>query len=125
MLGFAPEGDKEIRGDGKTPEGEFYVFVKNDKSKFYRSLGVSYPSAEDARRGLSENLVSEAEHDAILEAAREKRMPPQDTRLGGEIYIHGGGILTDWTQGCIALLDAEMKEIFDAISPGAPIFIEP
>ena len=51
-LGFAPEGDKEIEGDGKTPEGDFYVFTKNDQSAFFLSLGVSYPNVEDAERGL-------------------------------------------------------------------------
>lgn len=125
VLGFAPKGDKETEGDGKTPEGEFYVFVKNDKSKFYLSLGVSYPSIDDAERGLRENLISQEERDAILQAVSEKKMPPQNTRLGGEIYIHGGGIITDWTQGCMALRNEEMKEIFEAIPVGAIVKIEP
>src|SRR5215210_7144883 len=43
VLGFAPVGDKEIEGDGKTPTGEFYIFTKNANSKFHLSLGVSYP----------------------------------------------------------------------------------
>ena len=125
VLGFAPVGDKEISGDGKTPEGEFYVFVKNDKSKFYLSLGVSYPDADDAKRGLAENLISPEEHDQIVEAAGKKRMPLQNTKLGGEIYIHGGGTLKDWTEGCIALRNEEMKELFDAIPVGAALRIEP
>lgn len=124
-LGFAPEGDKEQEGDGKTPLGEFYVFVKNDQSKFYRSLGVSYPSNDDAERGLRENLISKEEHDAIIQAIKDKKMPPQNTKLGGEIYIHGGGVLTDWTWGCMALRDEEIKEIFDAIPTGARITILP
>ena len=57
-LGFAPVGDKEKQGDGKTPEGEFYIFTKNDQSRFYLSIGVSYPSTEDAERGLREKLIS-------------------------------------------------------------------
>lgn len=125
VLGFAPEGDKAQEGDGKTPLGEFYVFTKNDKSKFYLSLGVSYPSIDDAKRGLKENLISQAEHDAIVQAVNEKRMPPQNTKLGGEIYIHGGGTEKDWTWGCMALKDEEMKEIFDAIPIGAKITILP
>jgi murein L,D-transpeptidase YafK len=125
VLGFAPVGDKEFEGDGKTPEGEFYVFVKNDKSKFYRSLGVSYPSVDNAKRGLAENFISAEEHDAIVEAVGKNRMPPQKTRLGGEIYIHGGGTPMDWTDGCIALRDEEMKELFDAIPVGARLRIEP
>ncbi len=75
-LGFAPDGDKEIEGDGKTPLGEFYVFTKNPESKFFLSLGVSYPSVEDAERGLRENLISPAESEEIRAAVREKRMPP-------------------------------------------------
>ncbi len=125
VLGFAPEGDKEIEGDGKTPEGDFYVFTKNDQSKFYLSLGVSYPSTEDATRGLRESLISREEHDAILQAIKDKKMPLQNTKLGGEVYIHGGGVIKDWTWGCVALRDAEMKEIFDAVEIGTSVTIQP
>ncbi|MEJ7701836.1 MAG: L,D-transpeptidase family protein [Pyrinomonadaceae bacterium] len=72
-LGFAPEGDKQREGDGKTPEGEFYIFTKNDKSKFYLSLGLSYPNVEDATRGLQNELISQAEYDSIVKAISEKR----------------------------------------------------
>ncbi len=124
-LGFAPEGDKKCDGDGKTPEGEFYIFTGNDKSKYYLSLGLSYPNIDDAKRGLKDEIITQKEHDEIIKAIREKRMPPQNTKLGGEIYIHGGGIKTDWTRGCIALEDAGIKEIFDAVSVGANVRIEP
>lgn len=124
-LGFAPVGDKEREGDGKTPEGEFYVFTKNDRSRFYLSIGLSYPNAEDAARGLRENLISPAEHDEILKAVAEKRKPPPKTALGGEIYIHGGGREGDWTQGCVALTNEEIKELFDAIPIGAAVLIVP
>jgi murein L,D-transpeptidase YafK len=125
VLGFTPKGDKEIEGDGKTPLGEFYVFTKNEKSKFYLSLGVSYPSIDDAEIGLRENIISQEEHDAIVAAVSEKKMPPQNTGLGGEIYIHGGGTEKDWTWGCVALKDEEMKEIFDAVPLGAKVSILP
>ena len=69
VLGFAPEGDKEIEGDGKTPEGEFYLFTKNTASRFHLSLGVSYPSKEDAKRGLDAGIISKAEHAEIVRAA--------------------------------------------------------
>jgi murein L,D-transpeptidase YafK len=124
-LGFAPEGDKEIEGDGKTPEGEFYVFTKNEKSQFYLSLGISYPNVEDAERGLKEKLITQEEFDQIVKANQDKTMPPQRTKLGGEIYIHGGGCDEDWTQGCVALTDTEMKEIFDAIPLGTKVVIKP
>ena len=124
-LGFTPVSDKEKQGDGKTPEGEFYIFTKNDQSKFYLSLGISYPSIDDAERGLREKLISESERDQIVEAIKNKKMPPQNTKLGGEIYIHGNGSKEDWTFGCVALEDAEMKELFDAIPIGTSVRIEP
>jgi murein L,D-transpeptidase YafK len=125
VLGFTPEGDKAQEGDGKTPLGEFYVFTKNDQSRFYLSLGLSYPSIDDARRGFKENLISQEEHDAIVKAINEKKMPPQNTRLGGEIYIHGGGTKNDWTWGCMALENEQMKELFDAVPTGAKVTILP
>ena len=57
-LGFSPVADKQREGDGATPEGDFYVFVKNNKSAYYLSLGVSYPNAEDAERGLRDGLIT-------------------------------------------------------------------
>jgi murein L,D-transpeptidase YafK len=122
-LGFAPKGDKRREGDGKTPEGEFYVFTKNDRSNYYLSLGLSYPSAKAAARGVAEKLISGEEQAAILGALRDKKMPPQKTRLGGEIYIHGGGIGKDWTWGCVALKNSEMKELFEAIPVGTRVTI--
>ncbi len=124
-LGFAPVGDKEIEGDGKTPEGDFYIFTKNADSKFYLSLGISYPSIEDARRGLQTNLISKAEHDQIVEAINTRQTPPQKTKLGGEIYLHGNGSAADWTRGCVALTNKEIKELFDALPIGTSVKIEP
>lgn len=124
-LGFAPAGDKRREGDGKTPEGEFYIFTKNERSKYYLSLGLSYPNIKDAERGLQDGIISRKERDAIVKAINKKRMPPQNTGLGGEIYIHGGGVGKDWTWGCAALENRDMKEIFDAVSIGGSIKIEP
>lgn len=123
-LGFAPVGDKERKGDGKTPEGDFYIFTKNANSKFYLSLGISYPSIDDAKRGLEINLISKTEHDAIVGAINNKQTPPQNTKLGGEIYIHGNGSATDWTLGCVALSNSDVKELFDAIPVGTIVRIE-
>ena len=122
-LGFAPHGGKQTEGDGRTPEGKFYVFTKNAESKFYLSIGLSYPNVEAARRGLEDEIISREEHDAIFEAVREKKMPPQKTALGGEIYIHGGGIADDWTDGCVALRNEEIQEIFKLIPVGADVWI--
>ena len=125
VLGFSPSGDKEIEGDGRTPEGDFYVFAKNPKSKFHLSLGLSYPGREDAERGLKEGLISQEEHDEIFAAIAERRMPLQETKLGGEIYIHGGGTASDWTEGCVALGNAEMTELFDSVTVGTKVTILP
>ena len=125
VLGFAPTGDKEIEGDGKTPEGEFYVFTKNSESRFHVSLGLSYPSTGDAERGLAAGLISKNERDEIVSAIDEKKMPPQKTRLGGEIYIHGGGVERDWTWGCVALKNEEIEEIFGAVPVGTKVTIRP
>ena len=124
-LGFAPVGNKEKQGDGKTPEGEFYIFTKNAKSRFYLSLGVSYPSIDDAERGFREKIISKKERDQIVEAIGKKKTPLQNTKLGGEIYIHGGGAINDWTQGCVALADEDIKELFDILPIGAKVRIEP
>ena len=125
VLGFAASGDKEVEGDGKTPEGEFYVFTKNSESKFHLSLGLNYPTKEDAVRGLAAGLISETDHDDIVAAVDNGTMPPQKTRLGGEIYIHGGGTERDWTEGCVAMKDEEIEELFRTIPVGTHVTILP
>ena len=124
-LGFNPVADKQREGDGATPEGEFYVFVKNNKSAYYLSLGVSYPNTEDAARGLRDGLITKAQHDAIVEAHRKRTAPPQYTKLGGLIYIHGHGAKSDWTLGCVALENEDMKELYNAVPIGTPVTIKP
>lgn len=125
VLGNLPIGDKEVEGDGKTPEGRFYVFTKNPESKFHLSLGISYPSIDDAKRGLKGDLISKEEADSITKSISEKGVPLQKTKLGGEIYIHGGGIQSDWTDGCIALQNKEIEELFDLVPVGAVVDILP
>ena len=125
VLGSCPTGGKEIEGDGKTPEGEFYVFTKNPKSKYHLSLAVSYPSSEDAKRGLESGLISQGEFEEIIAAKETISKPPQKTALGGEIYIHGGGVDGDWTEGCIALADHDMSELFELGERGTKVEIYP
>lgn len=109
-LGFAPEGDKQRQGDGKTPEGEFTIDRRNDRSAFHLSLGLDYPRAGDR-----------------AEAAKAGVDP------GGDIFIHGqpnalsegfklGG---DWTAGCVALTNAEMREIWQVAPVGTRVEIRP
>jgi murein L,D-transpeptidase YafK len=107
-LGFAPTGDKKMQGDGKTPEGTYYIDRKNPQSNFYLSLGISYPN----------------EHDRA--EARALGVDP-----GGDIFIHGQGRYgqgksgTDWTWGCIAVTDIEMQEVFALVDVGTPVTILP
>jgi murein L,D-transpeptidase YafK len=123
-LGEHAVEDKERAGDRRTPEGEFYVCVKNAASKFHLSLGLSYPNREDAERGLRDHLITRAEHDRIVRAIERHLRPPWDTALGGEIFIHGGGTASDWTWGCVALDNADVKELFDAVPLGTKVIIE-
>ncbi len=123
VLGSSPVGDKEREGDGRTPEGDFYVFTRNPESRYHLSLALSYPNAAAAARGLASGLISEDEHKSIVEAERTRGRPPQKTRLGGEIYIHGGGISCDWTDGCIALSDDDMTKLFASVPVGTSVRI--
>jgi murein L,D-transpeptidase YafK len=124
-LGLSPVGNKVRAGDRKTPEGDFYVFTRNDKSAFYLSLGISYPNAAHAERGLRDGLITKAQYQAIIRAVRAHQTPPQNTRLGGDIYIHGRGASSDWTWGCVALEDENIRELFNAIPVGTPVRIDP
>lgn len=124
-LGLNPVPDKQRQGDRATPEGEFYVFTKNDKSAFYLSLGISYPNAEDAERGLREHSISRRQYDAIVSAIKRKARPLQNTALGGDIYIHGNGASSDWTWGCVALENEDIRELFGAVPVGTPVTIRP
>ena len=124
-LGLSPSGDKVRAGDRRTPEGEFYIFTKNDRSAFYLSLGLSYPNAAHAERGLRDGLITRAQHDAITRALRAKKTPLQNTHLGGDIFIHGNGAQSDWTWGCVALENEDIRELFGAVTVGTPVTIEP
>jgi len=105
-LGFAPVGHKQFEGDGKTPEGTYYISHRNPKSYYHLSLGISYPN--DADRAF----------------AAENNKP-----AGGDIFIHGGPprkvSVRDWTAGCIAVTDKEIEAIYAMVKPGTPIFIMP
>lgn len=124
-LGLKPTGHKQRQGDRRTPEGKYFICNKNPRSQFYLSLQINYPNEEDADRGLADGLITTAQHERILRASRRKGIPPAETRLGGEIFLHGHGSETDWTWGCIALDDPEIKELYDAVPVGTPVSIFP
>lgn len=112
-LGRAPQGDKRMEGDGRTPEGVYTLDWRNPESQFYRAIHVSYPRADD-----------------IAHAERWGVSP------GGLIMIHGlpngiddprvlGHPRIDWTNGCIAVTNEEMDEIWARVDDGTTIIIFP
>ena len=124
-LGPSPRGDKYFQGDGRTPEGEYFVCVKNSSSQYHKSLGINYPSPKHAENGLACGVISYGDYCSIVNANDAKRLPPPNTRLGGHIFIHGGGSFMDWTLGCVAVSDIDMDELFDVVSVGTPVYILP
>lgn len=111
-LGRNPEGHKVRRGDGRTPEGRYVLDWRNSQSRFYRSIHISYPNAADR--------------------ARAHRL---GVRPGGDIMIHGlparlahlgpAHARRDWTEGCIAVSNGEIDEIWRAVEDGTAIEIHP
>lgn len=124
-LGFTPEGAKECEGDGKTPEGDYYICTRNANSRFYLSIGISYPNQVDAERGLSDGLITQAEYRQITEAISSGEQPPWNTALGGEIMIHGMGVSRDWTAGCIAVENDVMDILWRVCALGTTLKILP
>ncbi len=111
-LGDSPVGHKKQEGDEKTPEGAYVLDWRNPGSIYYKSIHISYPNAQD------------------WEQARRRGVSP-----GGDIMIHGrnGPVVLpdgtrkwkDWTDGCIAVTNAEMDEIWNMVKNGTPIQIHP
>lgn len=128
-----PNGDKEKAGDKRTPEGDFYICTMNHSKRFYKFMGLSYPGLKHAERGLRHGLISVREYSEIERASNEGRQPPWETKLGGAIGIHGRlqddrlALKTreNWTDGCIALANADVDELFSIISLGTQVTILP
>lgn len=124
-LGFNPVGPKRHTRDGRTPEGLYRVCLKNPESKYYLALGLSYPSARDAEAAYREGRITRADRDTVVAAEASRSCPPWGTPLGGAIVIHGRGASADWTLGCVALEDGDMRLLYDAVPVGTPVLIEP
>jgi L,D-peptidoglycan transpeptidase YkuD (ErfK/YbiS/YcfS/YnhG family) len=124
-LGLEPVRPKEKQGDYATPEGTYYICSKNPQSKYQLALGLSYPGPDDAERGLAAGLISSRERDAIVAACKARRRPPSNTKLGGDIMIHGDGSSWDWTAGCIALNYMDIEEIYRVVPVGTSVEIRP
>jgi murein L,D-transpeptidase YafK len=103
-LGFNPTGHKQFEGDGRTPEGQYWIDRRNPNSDYHLSIGISYPNTADS-----------------LHALAAGRSP------GGDIFIHGTPEemkgKDDWTAGCIAVTNREMEEIYAMVPNGVPIHI--
>lgn len=126
-MGAVPEGHKQQEGDEKTPEGIYEIVWKNKASKFHLSLKINYPNKDDKKRarslgvspggdimihGLPNNL------EAWLESFPKLL---QDWILNGGSQYH---YLYNWTDGCIAVTNEEIEEIWELVKPGTPIKIE-
>jgi uncharacterized protein YijF (DUF1287 family) len=124
---FNPLGDKVRQGDGGTPEGRFYIceMIRHPRQAKYgaRSMRLSYPNKEDARRALKDRMINQEIYLGVERDIRAGRIPNQKTPLGGSIRIHGGGSSRDWTLGCIALNDEDVKELFSMVFPGTRVEI--
>jgi murein L,D-transpeptidase YafK len=111
MLGLNPSGHKQREGDKRTPEGDYVIDFRNPQSRFYRSLHINYPNRADVMAGNDRH----------------------EAKLGGDIFIHGMGFASDvglyvgedWTNGCIAVTNAEIEEIWRLVPDGTPIRINP
>lgn len=77
------EGDKQRQGDKRTPRGEYYICLKNENSRYYRALGLSYPNEKDAKRGYEAGLISLAKRDEIVRTVSQGGLPDWSTALGG------------------------------------------
>lgn len=111
-LGGEPVGPKTRQGDHKTPEGVYTLDRRNLHSHYYRSIHISYPNVED--RARSRKLGSEPGGDVMLHG-----LP------NGYGWIGSGHRARDWTDGCIAVTNNEMDELWRAIPDGTPIEIRP
>jgi hypothetical protein len=124
-LGTTPSGAKVQLGDGKTPEGVFFVPRLIPDSTFYKAFLISYPSLADATRGLSSGLISSAQRQQIQSAHAACVEPPQDTPLGGNIELQGNGGDRDWTSGNVALDDPNVDTLWAHIGVGDSIVVVP
>jgi hypothetical protein len=104
-LGLSPVGDKVRQGDRRTPEGDFYIFTKNDKSAFYLSSALVTRTPHMRTEDYAITSSPKRNTTRLFQALDGGKAPPQNTKLGGDIYIHGNGAGSDWTWGCVALED--------------------
>lgn len=122
---------KQKTGDNITPLGNYKITYRNDNSHFRRFFGLNYPSAYDAGQALYSERISYPEYQAIMQAHKDNKLPPQNTVLGGQIGIHGIGRgnkklhgAFDWTHGCVALSNQQIDKLEHWIYIGMPVQIK-
>lgn len=132
-LGSGGRQHKEMEGDRRTPHGTYRIMQVRPSAQWHTFLQMNYPNMDDARIGLRNGLITREQYREILQAHVSGTLPPQNTPLGGAIGIHGIGEETEerlniheianWTQGCIAMRNHEVKELLMYISEGVNITI--
>jgi murein L,D-transpeptidase YafK len=132
-LGRGGRGDKMRMGDYKTPVGSYRIVNFKQNSDYYFFMQLNYPNVKDAFYGLKNHTISRGTFDTIVDALNNGSLPPQDTRLGGYIGIHGIGEITDekleahamsnWTDGCVALTNDEIAELRHFVTIGTKVTI--
>lgn len=133
-LGKGGSGTKRKLGDKKTPLGVYKIVEFKNDSKFHYFMQLDYPNLLDAWYGYKNNVISASEFKKIAYAYKQKRIPPQDTKLGGYIGIHGIGVETDqklmihngfnWTDGCIAMTNEQISELRKYVDIGTKVIIK-
>lgn len=132
VSGVNTQGDKQRQGDNRTPEGQFFITDKerlNDHPYLGQKwMGLSYPDPVHAKKGMESNLISANQYQEFVRANDQKVQPPQNTLLGGWIGIHGGREeLTkekiNWTEGCLALQDTDLEELYKIVQYGTMVVI--
>lgn len=118
------------RGDETTPLGMFRIAWIDHRSRYDTFFGLDYPSERVARSAYAEGIINRAELDAIVEAVRQRRLPPQNTALGGHLGIHGVGRgdpaiheALNWTDGCVALTNRQIRQLSRWVRVGTEVMI--
>lgn len=118
------------RGDHKTPLGVFRIGWIKESSRYYRFFGLNYPTISHATRGWLRGWLDDRTYRALIRANFESAVPPQNTPLGGYVGIHGVGKadpsihgVFNWTQGCIALTDAQIDRLSRWVRVGTTVVI--